>query len=430
MSRFPAGAPRTSPPMMHPMNAISRFLLPASAALLFLAPTALAQAAAAQEKQAPKRSWTVRADRIYTATGQVIEDGFVTVVDGRITAMGPGGPGGDDTLRVAAITPGLIDLSPAIDLGTNSVEQSDEVTPGVRVADALDPFALAFDRALRSGVTTVLCSPPDDNVVGGLAVVLQTGGAPTIADRTLKADAVLRGAFGSQPSRRNSPAFQRPRDFFNRRPTTRMGVEWEWRKTFYDAVVARQDPSASFPGVEQLHAVMDGKLPLMVHANATQDVRTAIYLKEEFNLPRLILDQSSEAWKEPEMLVRSGAAVVLPPFAWTGRVGADRGFHAWNTAATLDQLGVTFAFSGRDGLDVDDRLAMQPGYAIRGGLSFEAALRAVTATPAQLLGVDDLVGTIEVGKRADLVLWSGKPFDFTSSVVGVLLNGELVVDPR
>ncbi len=379
------------------------------------------------------RTWTVHADQIFTANGAAIEGGFISVVDGKIAAIGPIPSRDRDkegVLRVAAITPGLIDLSPNIDLSQNSVEQSDEITPHLRVADALDPYSLSFDRALRSGVTTVLCSPPDENVIGGLSVVVKTGGPGSIAKRTVKADAVLRGSFGSQPSRRNSPAFGRSRDFYNRRPTTRMGVEWEWRKAFYDAVVARQDAEQSFPGVEQLHAVLDGKLPLMVQAGPTQDVRTAIFLKEEFAIPNLILDQASEAWKEPDLLVRSGAAVVLPPFTWNGRVGFDRGFHAWNTALLLEESGVVFAFSGRDATDRDERLSVQPGYAMRGGLSFESALRAVTITPARMLGIENRVGSLEVGKDADLVLWSGRPFDFTSDVVGVMLDGDLVVDPR
>lgn len=189
-------------------------LAPVALAAALLVPSA---AFAAQERGDDGRSITVRADRIYTATGTVIEGGFVSIVDGRIAAIGPGAPRGadDDVLHVAAITPGLVDLSPDLHLSSGSVEQSDEVTPNVRITDALDPYANGFARALRSGVTTVLCAPPDENVIGGLAVALKTGGAPTVAGRTVKPDVVLRGAFGSQPSRRNSPAFLRPRDFYN-----------------------------------------------------------------------------------------------------------------------------------------------------------------------------------------------------------------------
>jgi imidazolonepropionase-like amidohydrolase len=79
---------------------------------------------------------------------------------------------------------------------------------------------------------------------------------------------------------------------------------------------------------------------------------------------------------------------------------------------------------------VGARLARQAGFAMRGGLPFEAALAAVTINPARMVGVDDRVGSLEVGKDADLVLWSGTPFEPSSQILGVLLNGELVVDPR
>lgn len=388
--------------------------------------------ARADGEEGPKRSWTILAERVYTASGDVIEGGWVSVVDGKIAAVGPAPnvADGENVLRVAAVTPGLIDLSPNIDLGFNSVEQESEVTPDVRVAHALDPFSRDFARALRSGVTTVLCSPPDENVIGGLSVAVKTGGAASIAARTVLEDAVLRGSFGTQPSRRNSPAFGRARTIYNRRPTTRMGVEWLWRKSFYEAHVARQDAQRAFPGVEQLHRVVDGALPLMVQASATQDIRTAIFLKAEFGIPNLILDHAAEAWKEPELLKRSGASVVLPPYAWNGRTAVDRGLHAWNTAVLLEELGVTFALSARNAEDVDERLPMQAAYAIRGGLSPERALRAVTIDPARMIGIDGRVGSLEVGKDADIVLWTGEPFRFTSSIAGVMLEGELVVDPR
>ena len=89
-----------------------------------------------------------------------------------------------------------------------------------------------------------------------------------------------------------------------------------------------------------------------------------------------------------------------------------------------------FALSGQGTSDRGERLAYQPGLAMRGGLSFDAALAAVTITPARMAGVDDRIGSLEVGKDADFVLWSGEPFQPTSRILGVVLNGELVVDNR
>jgi imidazolonepropionase-like amidohydrolase len=176
--------------------------------------------------------------------------------------------------------------------------------------------------------------------------------------------------------------------------------------------------------------VLDGELPLMVQAATTQDIRTALMLKTEFGIPKLVLDAAAEAWKEPEMLQRSGASVVLPPFSWDGRTSIDGGFLAWDTAAQLAELGVPFAFSGHGSDDPERGLALQPAYAVRGGLDAALALRAATLEPARMIGVDDRVGSIDVGKHADLLLWNGPPFEPTSAIIGVLLEGRLIVDPR
>ena len=375
-------------------------------------------------------SWVVLADQVYTADGEVYEGGFVAVADGKITGVGPGGGSGGSELDVFAVTPGLIDLGVRITEDPDVLEQSTETSITMRVAHGLDLFDLAWDRELRSGVTTVLASAPDNNVIGGLSVAIKTGGEPTLEARTVKADAVLRGSFGTQPSQGNQQSRGVPQNFYVRRPTTRMGVEWEFRKAFYDTIAAGRFPERAFEGSDVLKRVLDGDLPLSVQAWTTQDIRTAIYLKEEFKLPSMFVDAAAEAWKEPELLVRSGMGVVLPPFSFDGRVGREGAFFAWNTAKMLSDLEVPFALSGHGARNASERLAYQPGLAMRGGLSLEAALEAVTIAPARMIGIDDRVGSLEVGKDADLVLWSGPPFQPTSRVIGVMLDGHLILDPR
>ncbi len=396
---------------------------------LFLSGVSLALAvspAAAQD------SWVIRADAVYTADGEAIEGGFVAVSDGKIAGVGPGSGGGGDVLEAAAVTPGLIDLSVRIGTREFSVEQSTETPIELDVADTLDLFSYRWARELRSGVTTVLATPYDNAVLGGYGTVLKTGGEPTLEGRTLKGKAVLRASMGSQPSSGNyPPRGTSPSNFYARRPTTRMGVEWVFRKSYYDALADEQNDD---PRLAILRETIQGNLPVAVQAWATQDVRTAVYLKEEFGIPRMFLDAAAEAWKEPALLVRSGVGVVLPPFSFEGRVSDGytnaEHFLALDSAAKLHAAGVPIALSAHNAMDVGSRLPRQAGMAMRGGLSFEAALAAVTLEPARMVGVEDRVGTIEVGKDADLVLWSGKPFELTSRVIGVLLDGVLVVDPR
>lgn len=380
-----------------------------------------------------KKSLIIRAKHVYTAAGAAIEDGFVLVADGKIAGVGPGAGKGDEEINVFAVTPGLIDLSPDIDTGSYSVEQSDETPIDLSVADALDLFSYLWMRELKSGVTTVLASPRDMAVIGGTSCVIKTGGAPLLEARLLNRYAALRAAMGSQPSNGNRAARGgAPRNFYTRRPTTRMGVEWQFRQTFYDALSNKKNKT-KLSGIaakrqEVIARVMEGTLPVVCEAFPTHDIRTACYLKEEFGIPHMILDGACESWREPEMLVRSGCSVILPPYA-AGRT-TEGAFYALETAAMLEKLKVPFALSGDGRRNHLDRLMHQPGWAMRGGCSFEAALAAVTITPARMVGVDDRVGSIEVSKDADLVLWSGPPFEASSHVIGVVLNGEIIVDPR
>lgn len=378
---------------------------------------------------------TVYAGKVYTATGKVIDDGMVVITDGKITAVGPAPHGDRDEgdLVVAAITPGMIDLSHRAH-GQNTVEETTEVSPGMRVADSLDLFDQAWNRQLHQGVTTVVASAYDNNCIGGLSIAVKTGGEATIEARSVKSDVALRGSFGSQPSSKNSPARGVPTTFYARRPTTRMGVEWVWRKAFFDALYAEGKPEREFEGLDELVAALNGDVPVFAQAWATQDIRTAVFLKEEMaregkpNM-RLIIDAGAEAWRELEFLTRTKTSVVLPPYAPEGRTRGNA-FYPLNCAAQLHEAGVPIALSSHSASYAGKTLGDQAAFARRGGLPFDAALAAVTISPARMIGIDDSVGSIEVGKDGDLVLWNATPFELTASVVGVVLEGQLVVDPR
>ncbi len=374
---------------------------------------------------------TVFAEVVYTSPGESFENAAVVISGGKIVAITPGASAKDGDTRVAAITAGMIDLSARIDSGSHSVEETLEVMPSFRVANTLDLFSKGWERQLKSGVTTVMVHPVDNNCIGGLSVVLKTGGERSIAARTVKADAALRGAFGRQPSSKNHPAYGRPTDFYARRPTTRMGVEWEWRKAMFDALYAEGELSE---GTKLLQSALDGKLPVIAQAWATQDIRTAVYLKEEMAAEgktgmRIIIDAGAEAWREPELLVRTGTSVILPPYAHGGRT-TDGAFYSLNSAKMLTELGVKVALSSHGAGSPGSLLGVQAGYAQRGGMSFDEALAAVTINPATMVGISDRVGTIAVGKDADLALWNGTPFELSSRVVGVVLGGDLVVAPQ
>ena len=370
------------------------------------------------------------AEVVYTTSGDPITGGFVhTNADGKIAGVGSGAAA-EGAIQVHSITPGLVDLGSW--MTSTGTEHGVENPVWMSALEGVDPWSTAWERNLENGVTTVFVGPSDDPVIGGLASMVKTGGPDLLAERTLAADIAVRGAIGTRPSAFNRTAgrFGGSNNHFVRRPTTRMGVEWVWRKSLYDAIAGERDVSREFEGAEELRSVLRGERPLVIGAATTQDIRTALFLKREFSIPNLVVQNAAEAWKEVDLVASSGAAVALPPMEWDGRINIDNAFHAWNTAAMLHERGVTIALCGNGSTSPGGDLAAQPAYAMRGGLPLDAALAAVTITPARLMGVDDRVGSIEVGKDADLVLWSGPPFQPTSRVVGVVLDGDLVVDPR
>lgn len=402
------------------------------AALAALCLTPLASALQGGDDDASRRSWTLTADTVYTASGEAIENGLVRVQDGKIAGVGPGA---DGEIHVAAITPGMVDLSLRLNGGLSSVEQTKEVTPGILIDDALDLYDEAWMAQARTGVTSGFVGPLDRNVVGGLGTVLKTAGSPSMTARAIVSGAALRGSMGTEPSRGNrsfaTPVFN---GFYQRRPTTRMGVEWAWRKACYDAAYSRQDDSFAYPGSEQLLRALDGELPLFIQAWTTQDIRTTVFLKEEIESeelgqPRVIIDAAAEAWREPQLVVRSGVSLVLPPLPPDGRTG-DGALRTIGMAKQLHDLGVPIALSAHGSTALGETLDRQAGWAMRGGMTRDEALATVTINPATMLGVDDRVGSIEAGKDADLVLWNGAPFELTSRVVGVLVDGKLILDPR
>ncbi|HVS17096.1 MAG TPA: hypothetical protein VMT18_00755, partial [Planctomycetota bacterium] len=332
--------------------------------LAALALSLAAQGATAQE--APQTSWTVFAERLYTGDG-MRENQLIQIRDGKITAIGPGSRTGDKGLNAAAVTPGMVDLSVRVLSGWSGVEHADEVSPHMRAADAVDLFDERWLAVARTGVTAALVNPPDYDVIGGRGLVVKTAGGVGGSARELAADAVLRGAIGSQPSQRNHPAFGRPEDLFSRRPTTRMGVEWEQRRAFWEVAAKRGTDAAREPGNAALLAVLDGELPYFVQAWTTQDIRTTVYLKEELERERLgtpivVVDAAAEAWREPELLVRSGVAVVLPPFPPQGRTG-DGAFMTQTSAYELVERGVPVALSAHGDTSASGALGRQAGWA-------------------------------------------------------------------
>ncbi|HZN39920.1 MAG TPA: amidohydrolase family protein [Planctomycetota bacterium] len=404
-----------------------------SAAALFV----LATAGAAQDQV------TVYKDaRILPGAAAPIEHGVLVVAGGKIQAVGGAStPLPNDAVIVdcngKTITAGLVDASFRGGANQSDLnEQSDEVTPHLRVLDSLDPDDVAFERARAAGVTAVHVMPGTRNVIGGLGCVVKTFGTDP-ASMVLKEDASLRIVMGAEPSMGNRAIRGGTVDsIYYRRPTTRMGVVWEARKAFYDTKQAMEatlgaKPPPSNPGREVLKRVLEGKLTAYTTARSEQDIRTALRIAAEFGY-QTVLDEAQDSYLVLDEISAAKVTVVLgaPSALLVSGTGASDG--ADPRCATVQLLaarGVPFVITTGSNLAALE-LVREAMFAQRNGLSAAQALDAVTILPARLLGISDRTGSLAPGKDADFVIWSHDPLDPAAMAESVHINGKPVLAPR
>ena len=318
-------------------------------------------------------------------------------------------------------------------------EQSSEVIPHTRVLDTINLRSPDLDRLLRGGVTTVFVSSDSAAVIGARGAIVRTGGP--VDRRVLREADAVKATMGTDPSwrgRRNRPPFRRFVSFQNRRPTTRMGVTWVFRKAFHDTLRHRDgvDAYGADPVSEAAIAVLDnvlrGRIPLRIQARTQHDITTALRLTKEFGLS-FTLEEATEAYRCIDLLVAAEVPVVFGPIYIRAR--GDRRFSSevgqsrLHTFKMLVESGLTTALTAHE-LREEDGLARQAMYAMRFGLTREQVLAAVTSVPAKIIGLGDSIGTLAWGKRADVVIWQGEPFETTSRPLVVLIEGEIVLDRR
>lgn len=399
-----------------------------------------------------------RGATILPADGPAIEQGVLVIAGGRIQLVG----GPDTQVPQGAvmidstgkfITPGLVDASAPLALAASDAnEQGTEVTPHMRILDAMDLGDPSFAQARRTGVTTLNLMPGTRNVIGGFGVVLKTAG-DTLEEMLLKEDSALRIVLGRDPASGNTTFRGLVNSMYARRPTTAMGTVWEVRKAFYDAMAYKErktidtGSSESDPGMDVLVDVLDGRVQAHTVARSEPDIRTALRLGGEFGF-QTVLDEAAEAWAVVDELAAADARLLIsaPSSLQSPGDGAEVRL---DTLKLLADRGITFAIQsgrprgagggGRGGrrgrrggivappaasAQVDPPNLMHEAiFAMRNGLTPEQALNAITIAPAQILGIDARVGSLTPGKDADLVIWNNDPFDPTADIEAVYIGG-------
>jgi imidazolonepropionase-like amidohydrolase len=341
--------------------------------------------------------------RIILGTGEEIEQGTLLLRGGRLVAVGrevavPEGALVED-LTGTVIFPGMIDAASGAGIEGASNEESSEVTPGFDILDAVNPAHGSFTRVRAEGVTTLGIAPGHRNVIAGLGAVMRSGGG----DRLLARGAFLQSALGSGPSSGNFPPRGLPATFYARRPTTRMGVVWEFRKAFTDS------------GAEAIARARQGKLRVRIFASEAGDVETALGLARDLGLS-IVIEEGREAWRRAAELAAARVPVLLRPSYERAPV---EGGPAGSGIVELLKAGVKVGLLPADGLDLRGTAA----WAMKLGLSRADAVRAVTGAPAEILGVESRVGTLAEGRDADLTVWGGDPLDPRFRLERVMIGG-------
>ncbi len=351
------------------------------------------------------------ASKVYTMTGPPLTPGAVLVSKGKIVQIGAKieAPAGAKVIDLGAgvLMPGMVDAYSQAGIAGGVTETTREITPAIRVVDSIDWRARAFREAFDEGTTCMGIAPGTDNVFSGLSCAVKTAGDRRVIEPQL--GVVV--AMASDPASGNG-ARGRPDSIYNRQPTNRMGVVWMLRATFDKA--ARQNT----PEFASVREGLQGTRKIFAVSRTDYDLLSLLRLAKEFKFTPTVIG-GHEAYKVRTELAAAKVPVILGSLTTSSSLeGPENSEVIWNQPGLLQKAGVPFALSG-------GHLLEQARFATRFGLSADDALRAITVTPAQLLGIDKRVGTLSVGSDADLVAFSGDPLELTTSIRWLLVDGKI-----
>lgn len=354
---------------------------------------------------------------IKTMAGPDLENGCILVDDhGKIAAVATqlDTPAGTRIIDAQGrlVTPGCIDGHCHIGLdnegfnweGHDFNEIVDPVTPHLRAIDAINPMDEAFPMALQGGVTAACTGPGSANVVGGTFAAIKLTGK-NVDKMVIKNPVAMKCAFGENPKRCYGMNLKKS-------PLTRMGTAALLRELLFKACRYRDDKAAGKnPAfdmkLEAMLPVVNGEIPLKAHAHQANDILTAVRIAREFDV-KITLDHCTDGALIADDLAETGlSAFVGPTFGAKSKVELRN--KSFRTPAALYAAGVPFSIISDSPFSPLQYLPMYAGLAVSAGLNSEAAWKAITINPARQLDIDHRVGSLEVGKDADIVIWTGDP---------------------
>lgn len=357
----------------------------------------------------------------------------IRIKDGKIAEIGSYNGGEKIDVAGSRIVPGLVEAHCHLGLagwgnrydGTDYNENNDCITPELNPIDAFNPLDETVQFALQGGVTCVGTGPGSANVLGGNFMAVKTFGV-RVDDMIVKEKVAMKCAFGENPKNlyRGKSISSRMTTAAKLRETLAKAQEYMEKLT-----EAEKDPECKKPDFNfKLHAllpVMRREIPLKAHAHQANDLFTAIRIAKEFGL-KLTLEHCTEGHLIAEHLAAEGFPVAVGP-SLTHSAKPEMRMKSYTTPGILHRAGCKVSIITDSDVIPQEHLALCAGLAVKAGMDPFAALQAITINPARHLGIDDRVGSIEVGKDADLIVCDGCILDSSTKINMVFVNGERAV---
>lgn len=377
--------------------------------------------------------------RIFTMEGQTIENGYIEIKNGKIAAVGSHEkcpPVSSDFVDLggACVYPGFVDAHCHIGVwedglgfeGSDGNEDTDPSTPHLRGLDAVNPLDRCFAEALEAGVTSVVTGPGSSNPIAGQLFAMKTYGR-CIDDMIIKEPVAMKFALGENPKL----SFHA----HNQGPITRMATAAIIREQLYkakryleDKQRAEEDEDTDEPEYdmrcEALIPLLKREIPAHFHAHRADDIFTAIRIAKEFSLDYTII-HCTEGYLIADELKRAEVKAIAGPLICDRSKPEMKNADATNPGR-MDRAGIVTAICTDHPVVPIQYLTTSAAVAVREGMDYESALRAITITAAKLGGIDHRVGSIAVGKDADLTVFDGDPLSILSKPKMVIVGGEIV----
>jgi len=361
--------------------------------------------------------------------------GDILVENGKIKAIGENLETGEGVKVIDAeglhVYPGFVEAHGHIGLdgygigyeGMDYNELNDIVTPHLRGIDGVKPMDAAFPHAAAAGVTCVCVGPGSANVLGGTFTTIKTVGK-RVDDMVVRDGVAMKCAFGENPKR----VYREKKD--SSRMTTAAQLRemlFKTREYMEKKEAAGEDVSkkpAFDMKLEALIPVLKGEIPLKAHAHATEDIFTALRIAREFGV-KITLEHVTEGHLIAEELAKENVPLAVGP-TLTSASKFELRNKSWTTPGVLAAAGCQVSIITDSPVIPQEYLPLCAGLAVQAGMDPFAALQAITINPAKHAGIADRVGSLEVGKDADMVITDGCPFEVSTKVKCVLIDGKEV----